>query len=190
MTLSFAGKTVVVTGAGGGLGRSYSLAYAERRANVVANDLNVEAAERVVQEIVAAGGQAVIDTHSVTDGPAIVQTALDIYGGVHILINNAGIFCLTKFEDLTDQQWDTVVGVHLQGTISCTQAVWPIFCAQKTGHIVNITSAAGLYGFSGDCAYSAAKAGIIAFTKAIAKEGEHFGIKVNVVSPIADSQMS
>ncbi|EJD42295.1 NAD(P)-binding protein [Auricularia subglabra TFB-10046 SS5] len=190
MTLSFEGKTVVVTGAGGTIGRSYALAYAQRGANVVVNDLNDEAAQRVVQEIITAGGNAVKDTHSVTDGPAIIRTALDAYDGVHILINNAGTAHLTKFADFTDKQWDSLVEVHLQGTISCTQAVWPLFCTQGSGHIVNTTSSAGLYGFEDNCAYSAGKAGIIAFTKAVAKEGVHFGVTANAIAPFAYSQMT
>ncbi|EJD42292.1 NAD(P)-binding protein [Auricularia subglabra TFB-10046 SS5] len=190
MSLSFEGKTVVITGAGGSIGRSYALAYAQRGANIVVNDLNGEAADRVVQEIISAGGKAVKDTHSVTDGPAIIRTALDTYDGVHILINNAGTAHMTKFDDFTDKQWDDLVAVHLQGTISCTQAVWPLFCTQRSGYIVNTTSAAGLFGHDENCAYCAVKAGIFAFTKSVAKEGEHFGIKVNAIAPFADSRMT
>ncbi|EJD39935.1 peroxisomal hydratase-dehydrogenase-epimerase [Auricularia subglabra TFB-10046 SS5] len=187
MALSFQGQTVIVTGAGGSIGRAYALAYGERGANVVVNDLNGEAAARVVQEIISAGGKAVADSHSVTDGAAVVRTALDTFGGLHILINNAGTIVLESF---TDKQWDGLVNVHLKGTISCTQAAWPVFHEQKFGRIVNTISAAGLYGFPPDCVYSAVKAGIISFTKTSAKEGEDFNVRVNAVAPASDSQMS
>ncbi|KAI9439943.1 peroxisomal hydratase-dehydrogenase-epimerase [Lactarius indigo] len=146
MALSFKGHTVVVTGAGGGLGRAYSLLYGSRGANVVVNDFNKEAAQKVVDEINAGGaGRAVVNSSSVTDGPAVIKTALDAFGGVTILINNAGILRDKGFRNMTDKEWDQIQDVHLKGAFSCTHAAWPIFRRQKFGRIVNTASAAGLF---------------------------------------------
>ncbi|KZT07638.1 multifunctional beta-oxidation protein [Laetiporus sulphureus 93-53] len=188
--LSFKGHTVVVTGAGGGLGKAYSLFYASRGANVVVNDVSQAAAQTVVDEINQAGGKAAVNTASVADGAAVIKTALDVFGGVTILINNAGILRDKGFKNMTDQEWDQVQLVHLKGSFSCSRAAWPIFCKQGFGRIVNTASAAGLYGNFGQANYSAAKMGLIAFTKTLAQEGAKYGIKATVIAPMAASKMT
>ncbi|KAF9790898.1 multifunctional beta-oxidation protein [Thelephora terrestris] len=190
MTLSFEGHTVIVTGAGGGLGKAYSFLFASRGANVVVNDFNSSAAQKVVDEITKAGGKAVVNTSSVTDGAAVVKTALDAFGGVTILINNAGILRDRGFKNMTDADWDQIQAVHLKGAFSCTKAAWPIFRKQKFGRIVNTASAAGLYGNFGQANYSAAKMGLVTFTKTIAIEGAKYGIKATAIAPIAASPMT
>ncbi|KAH9964369.1 peroxisomal hydratase-dehydrogenase-epimerase [Lactifluus volemus] len=191
MTLSFKGHTVVVTGAGGGLGRAYSVLYGSRGANVVVNDFNKEAAQKVVDEINAGGvGRAVVNSSSVTDGASVIKTALDAFGGVTILINNAGILRDKGFKNMSDKEWDQVHEVHLKGAYSCTHAAWPIFRKQKFGRIVNTASAAGLFGNFGQTNYSAAKMGLVAFTKTLALEGAKYNIKVNAIAPVAASAMT
>ncbi|KAF7369691.1 Peroxisomal hydratase-dehydrogenase-epimerase [Mycena venus] len=188
--LSFKGHTVVITGAGGGLGRSYSLLFASRGANVVVNDINSEAAQKVVDQIINAGGKAVKNTSSVTDGAALVNSALDAFGGVTILINNAGILRDKGFKKMTDKEWDEITEVHLKGAFACTKAAWPHFRKQKFGRILNTASAAGLYGNFGQANYAAAKMALVGFTKTLAIEGVKYGIKATVISPIAASPMS
>ncbi|EJD49722.1 multifunctional beta-oxidation protein [Auricularia subglabra TFB-10046 SS5] len=190
MPLSFKGHTVVVTGAGGGLGRAHALAYAARGANVVVNDVSKEAAEKVVAEITKAGGKAVINTSSVADGAAVIQTALDAFGTVTILINNAGILRDKSMKNMTDQEWDIIQLVHLKGAYACTRAAWPIFRKQKFGRVINTASASGLYGSVGQANYSAAKMGLIAFTKTLAKEGAKYNIKATAIAPVAASPMT
>ncbi|GBE87805.1 Peroxisomal hydratase-dehydrogenase-epimerase [Sparassis crispa] len=188
--LSFKGQTVVVTGAGGGLGKAYSLLFAARGANVVVNDVSQAAAQKVVEEIVNAGGKAVTNTSSVADGAAVIKAAVDAFGTVTILINNAGILRDKGFKNMSDQEWDQVNLVHLKGSFSCTKAAWPIFCKQGFGRIVNTASAAGLYGNFGQANYSAAKMGLVGFTKALALEGAKYGIKATVIAPMAASAMT
>ncbi|KAJ3487160.1 hypothetical protein NLI96_g3745 [Meripilus lineatus] len=188
--LSFKGHTVVVTGAGGGLGKTYSLLYASRGANVVVNDVSQAAAQKVVDEITKAGGKAVANTSSVTDGASVIKTAVDTFGTVTILINNAGILRDKGFRNMSDQEFDSVQLVHLKGAFSCTKAAWPIFRKQKFGRIINTSSAAGLYGNFGQANYSAAKLGLVAFTKTLAKEGAKYNIKATAIAPIAASAMT
>ncbi|KAI0316562.1 peroxisomal hydratase-dehydrogenase-epimerase [Amylostereum chailletii] len=190
MSLSFKGHTVVVTGAGGGLGRAYCLLYGSRGANIVVNDFNRDAAQKVVDEIVAAGGRAVVNTSSVADGAAVIKTAVDAFGSVTILINNAGILRDKGFKNMTDKEFDQVQEVHLKGAFSCTKAAWPIFRKQKFGRVVNTASAAGLFGNFGQANYSAAKMGLIAFTKTIAREGAKYNIFSTAIAPIAASAMT
>ncbi|KAJ3727929.1 peroxisomal hydratase-dehydrogenase-epimerase [Lentinula raphanica] len=190
MSLSFKGHTVVVTGAGGGLGKTYSLLFASRGANVVVNDFNGAAAQKVVDEIVQAGGKAVVNTSSVTDGKAVIQSALDAFGGVTILINNAGILRDKGFKNMSDKEWDQITEVHLKGAFACTKAAWPIFRKQKFGRIINTASAAGLYGNFGQANYSAAKMGLVGFTKTLAFEGAKYNIKSVVIAPMAASAMT
>ncbi|KAL4247202.1 short-chain dehydrogenases/reductases (SDR) family protein [Abortiporus biennis] len=188
--LSFKGHTVVITGAGGGLGKTYALLYASRGANVVVNDFNTAAAQKVVDQIVQAGGKAVVNSSSVTDGEAVIKTALDAFGGVTILINNAGILRDKGFRNMSDKEFDQVQEVHLKGAYACSKAAWPIFRKQKFGRIVNTASAAGLYGNFGQANYSAAKMGLVAFTKTLAREGAKYNIKATAIAPIAASAMT
>ncbi|OCH95482.1 multifunctional beta-oxidation protein [Obba rivulosa] len=188
--LSFKGQTVVITGAGGGIGKAYSLMFASRGANVVINDVSQAAAQKVVDEITKAGGKAVANTSSVADGEAVIKTALDAFGTITILVNNAGILRDKGFKNMTDQEWDQVQLVHLKGAFSCTKAAWPIFVKQGFGRIVNTSSAAGLYGNFGQANYSAAKMGLVAFTKSLAAEGAKHGIKATAIAPMAASAMT
>ncbi|KAI0768061.1 multifunctional beta-oxidation protein [Trametes elegans] len=188
--LSFKGHTVIVTGAGGGLGKAYSLLFASRGANVVVNDVSQAAAQKVVDEITNAGGKAVTNTASVADGEAVIKTAVEAFGGVSILINNAGILRDKGFKNMTDQEWDQIMLVHLKGSYSCAKAAWPIFQKQGFGRIVNTASAAGLYGNFGQANYSAAKMGLVGFTKALAAEGARYNIKAVVIAPMAASAMT
>ncbi|KAF9069227.1 peroxisomal hydratase-dehydrogenase-epimerase [Rhodocollybia butyracea] len=190
MSLSFKGHTVVVTGAGGGLGKAYSLLFASRGANVVVNDFNGAAAQKVVDEIKQAGGNAVVNTSSVTDGEAVIKSALDAFGSVTVLINNAGILRDKGFKNMSDKEWDQVTEVHLKGAFACTKAAWPIFRKQKFGRIINTASAAGLYGNFGQANYSAAKMGLIGFTKTLAFEGAKYNIKSTAIAPMAASAMT
>ncbi|KAJ7274455.1 peroxisomal hydratase-dehydrogenase-epimerase [Mycena haematopus] len=190
MSLSFKGQTVVITGAGGGLGRTYSLLFASRGANVVVNDFNPEAAKKVVDQIVNAGGKAVTNSSSATDGVAVIKSALDAFGAVTILINNAGILRDKGFKNMSDKEWDQVMEVHLKAAFACTKAAWPHFRKQKFGRVLNTASAAGLYGNFGQANYSAAKMALVAFTKTIAIEGAKYGIKSTVIAPIAASPMT
>ncbi|KIM33313.1 hypothetical protein M408DRAFT_61153 [Serendipita vermifera MAFF 305830] len=185
-TLNFDKHTVVVTGAGGGLGKAYSLFFASRGANVVVNDVSKEAAEKVVAQITKAGGKAVANTSSVADGASVIKTAVDTFGGITILINNAGILR----RNMSDQEWDAIQLVHLKGAFSCTKAAWPIFRKQKFGRIINTASAAGLYGNFGQANYSAAKMGLVGFTKTLAREGAKYNIKSSAIAPIAASPMT
>ncbi|TFK72928.1 multifunctional beta-oxidation protein [Pluteus cervinus] len=190
MTLSFAGHTVVITGAGGGLGKAYSLLFASRGANVVVNDFNPAAAQSVVNQIKKAGGKAVANTSSVVDGAAVIKSAVDAFGGVTILINNAGILRDKGFKNMSDKEWDQIMEVHLKGAYACTKAAWPIFRKQKFGRVINTSSAAGVYGNFGQANYSAAKMGLVGFTKTLAREGAKYGIKSTAIAPMAASAMT
>ncbi|KAN0093211.1 NAD(P)-binding protein [Tylopilus felleus] len=188
--MSFKGHTVVVTGAGGGLGKAYSLLFAARGANVVVNDFNGEAAHKVVDEIKRAGGHAVVNTSSVTDGEAVIQSAIQAFGGITILVNNAGILRDKGFKNMSDTDFDQVISVHLKGAYACTKAAWPHFRKHQFGRIINTSSAAGIYGNFGQANYSAAKMGLIGFTKALAREGAKYNINAIAIAPAAASKMT
>ncbi|KAF8896265.1 peroxisomal hydratase-dehydrogenase-epimerase [Infundibulicybe gibba] len=191
MSLDFKGHTVVITGAGGGWARRwYSLLFASRGANVVVNDFNGDAAQKVVDQITAAGGKAVKNTSSATDGVAVVKTAVDNFGGITILINNAGILRDKGFKNMSDKEWDQIMEVHLKGAFACTKAAWPHFRNQKFGRVINTSSAAGLYGNFGQANYSAAKMALIGFTKTLAREGAKYGISSSAIAPMAASAMT
>jgi len=199
--IRFDGRVAIVTGAGGGLGRSHALTLAARGARVVVNDPggsldghgSSRVADAVVQEIQAAGGEAVASYDGVdtTEGAeAIVSTAVKAFGGVDILVNNAGILRDVSFAKMTQDDWDAVIRVHLTGTMMVTKAAWPILRERKYGRIVNTSSAAGLYGNFGQANYSAAKLGLVGFTKTLAHEGAKYGIKANAIAPVARSRMT
>ncbi|KAF9548340.1 hypothetical protein EC957_006836 [Mortierella hygrophila] len=197
--LRFDGRVVVVTGAGGGLGKSHSLFFGSRGASVVVNDLggshtgegaSSRAADLVVDEIRAAGGKAVANYDSVLDGDKIIETAMKAFGRIDIVINNAGILKDVSFARMTDQQWDAIFSVHVNGAYKVTKAAWPIFRKQKFGRIINTTSAAGIYGNFGQANYSAAKLALVAFTRTLALEGKKDNIHCNVIAPMAASRMT
>jgi len=197
--LRFDGKVVVVTGAGGGLGRVYALLFASRGAKVVVNDLggtftgegaSNRAADKVVQEIKSKGGEAVANYDSVEKGESIIKTALDAYGKVDILINNAGILRDVTFMKMTDKDWDLVFQVHVKGAYSVTKAAWNHMREQGYGRIIMTTSAAGLYGNFGQANYSAAKMALVGLAKTLAIEGDKRNIHVNTIAPMAGSRMT
>lgn len=188
------GQVAIITGAGGGLGRAYSLLLAKEGAAVVVNDMNAEAAQKVVAEIAAAGGRAVAsigDVASPSAGAAILQSALDAFGAVTILVNNAGILRDKSFANLDEAQWDAVVQVHLKGAFCVTQ---PVFRWMKEngrgGVIVNTASSSGLGGSFGQTNYGAAKAGVWGFSNCLALEGRKYGIRVWTLCPAAATPMT
>ncbi|KAF7508763.1 bifunctional hydroxyacyl-CoA dehydrogenase/enoyl-CoA hydratase fox2 [Endocarpon pusillum] len=197
--LRFDNQTVVVTGAGGGLGKAYALFFASRGANVVVNDLggsfkgegnSTKAADVVVNEIKAAGGKAVPNYDSVENGERIIDTAIQAFGRIDILLNNAGILRDVSFKNMKDDDWDLIIKVHVKGAYKCARAAWPHFRKQKYGRIINTASAAGLFGSFGQCNYSAAKLSQVGFTETLAKEGYKYNIMANVIAPIAASRMT
>ena len=199
MKIRFDDRVVIVTGAGGGLGRSHALAFAARGARVVVNDLGVSTlgeggsatpAQHVVNEILAAGGEAVANYDSVLDGDKIVQTALDYFGRIDILINNAGILRDKSFHKMTEEDWDLVYNVHVKGAFKLTHAAWPHLREQDYGRIVFTSSASGLYGNFGQANYSMAKLGLHGLAQTLALEGRSKNILVNSIAPVAGSRMT
>ena len=198
MSIRFDGKVVVITGAGGGIGKVYALFFASRGAKVVVNDLgtthkgdgnNANAADKVVEEIKAKGGQAVANYDSVEFGDKIIKTAVDAFGRVDIVINNAGILRDVSFQKMKDLDWNLIFKVHVFGSYSVTKAAWNIMREQGYGRIINTASAAGLFGSFGQVNYSAAKLALHGFTQALAREGEKKNIRVNTIAPLAASRM-
>ncbi|MCQ4150595.1 SDR family NAD(P)-dependent oxidoreductase [Rhodococcus qingshengii] len=191
--LEFDGRVAIVTGAGSGLGRAHALLLASRGAAVVVNDISTAAGESVVQEIVAKGGRAVADGHSVATpegGASLVHAAVDAFGTVDIVVNNAGIVRDKTFAKMDSTMFADVLGVHLNGAFNVTQPAYEIMRDRKYGRIVSTSSAAGLFGNFGQTNYGAAKMGLVGFTRVIALEGAKYGIKANVVAPIAATAMS
>ncbi|KAK2785485.1 bifunctional hydroxyacyl-CoA dehydrogenase/enoyl-CoA hydratase fox2 [Onygenales sp. PD_12] len=186
--LDFTGKVALITGAGGGLGRAYALLFAKLGASVVVNDLVNP--DTVVEEIRAAGGKAVPSKASVEDGEAVVKPAIDAYGRIDILVNNAGILRDKAFTNMDDNLWNSIVNIHLRGTYSVTKAAWPYMLKQKYGRIVNTSSTSGIYGNFGQANYSAAKLGVLGFSRALALEGAKNNIFVNTIAPNAGTQMT
>lgn len=144
----------------------------------------------VVDEIKAAGGKAVANYDSVENGEKIIQTAIDAFGRIDVLLNNAGILRDVSFKNMKDQDWDLINAVHIRGAFKCARAAWPYFRKQKYGRIINTASAAGLFGSFGQCNYSAAKLAQVGFTETLAKEGAKYNIISNVIAPIAASRMT
>jgi NAD(P)-dependent dehydrogenase (short-subunit alcohol dehydrogenase family) len=200
--LGFDGKVAIITGSGGGLGREHALMMASRGALVVVNDLggaidgtgsDKGAAERVVDEIKAAGGEAVADTNSVATvegGAAIVKTALDAFGRIDIVVNNAGILRDKSFHNMTPDLWAPVVDVHLNGAYYVTSAAWPHMREQSYGRVVSTASGAGIFGNFGQANYGAAKTALVGFSRVLAVEGAKYNIKANVISPVAKTRMT
>ncbi len=197
--INFQDKVVIVTGAGGGLGKSYALEFAKRGAKVVVNDLggsghgegaSNRAADLVVDEIIANGGVAVANYNSVEDGESIVKTAIDAYGRIDIVINNAGILRDSSFVKMSDLDWELIYKVHVNGAYAVTKAAWPYMVAQGFGRVIFTTSAAGIYGNFGQANYSSAKSALLGLGKTLAIEGARKNIQVNVIAPIAGSRLT
>ncbi len=200
--LGYDGKVAIITGAGGGLGKSHALELAHRGARVVVNDLggavdgsgsDKGAAQLVVDEIVAAGGEAVANTDSVASpegGQAIVKTAVDAFGTVDIVINNAGILRDKSFHNMTPEMIELVIQVHLLGAFYVTQPAWLIMREKGYGRIVNTSSNSGILGNFGQANYGAAKMGLVGFTRVLANEGARFNIKANAIAPVALTRMT
>ena len=186
--LNFRDKVALITGGGAGLGRSYALLFARYGASVVVNDLVNP--DDVVQEIQKNGGKAVGNKASAEDGDAVVKAAIDAYGRIDVLVNNAGILRDKAFANMEDKMWDQVIAVHLRGTFKTTKAAWPYFLKQKYGRIVNTTSTSGIYGNFGQANYAAAKLGILGFSRALAREGAKHNINVNTIAPNAGTNMT
>ncbi len=197
------GKVAVITGAGGGIGRSHALAFAKEGAKVVVNDLGGARdgtggggamADGVVEEIKKAGGEAAANYDSVSTmegGKAVVKTAVDSFGKIDILVNNAGILRDKTMLKMAEDMWDLVIAVHLKGTFACTQAAAAVMKDQGTGgRIINTSSTSGLLGNFGQSNYGAAKAGIAGFTRVAALELQKYGVTVNAVVPIAITRMT
>ena len=200
--LGFDGKVAIITGAGGGLGRAHALELARRGALVVVNDLggtvdgtgsDASAAQKVVDEVKAAGGEAVANHDSVSTpegGEAIVQAAVDAFGRVDIVINNAGILRDKSFHNMTPDLVDPVFDVHLKGAFNVTRPAWIRFREQGYGRVVNTSSGAGIFGNFGQANYGAAKMGLVGFTRVLAVEGAKSNIKANAIAPVAKSRMT
>ena len=200
--LGFDGKVAIITGAGGGLGRQHALLLASRGALVVINDLggaldgsgsDKGAAQKVVDEIVALGGVAVADTNSVSTpegGAAIVKSAVDAYGRVDIVINNAGILRDKSFHNLTPDLMNPVFDVHLKGAFHVTQPAFVLMREQGYGRIISTSSAAGVFGNFGQANYGAAKMGLVGFMRVLAVEGAKYNIKANAIAPLALTRMT
>ncbi len=197
--LRFDDKVVIITGAGNGLGKSHALEFAKRGAKVVVNDLGGSAfgdgadaapAQVVVDEIKAAGGEAVANFDSVEDGDKIVQTAMDTFGRIDVVVNNAGILRDKSFHKMTDDDWDLIYRVHVKGSYKVAHAAWPHMREQQYGRIINTASAAGIYGNFGQANYSMAKLGLHGLTQTLAIEGQKRNIFVNSIAPIAASRLT
>lgn len=200
--IDFKNRVAVITGSGSGLGRIYALEFAKRGAAIVVNDpggsrdgngKDTCAADTVVEEIISAGGMAVANYDSVAsiDGGAnIIKTAVDTFGKVDILINNAGILRDNSLLKITEDDWDSVLSVHLKGTFCVSQAAFAVMKENKYGRIVNTASGAGIYGNYGQLNYCAAKMGVVGLMNGLSIEGAKYNIKCNTIAPVAASRMT
>mmetsp|Transcript_4695 Transcript_4695/g.10346 ORF Transcript_4695/g.10346 Transcript_4695/m.10346 type:complete len:301 (+) Transcript_4695:80-982(+) len=198
MPIRFDGRVAIVTGAGSGLGKEYAVMLGSRGAKVVVNDLGSSlhgqgsssaAADTTVDEIRRLGGTAIANYDSVLDGDKIVKSAVDAFGKVDIVVNNAGILRDVSFRKMTDQDWDTVNQVHLKGAYAVTHAAWPHMEKNEFGRIIFITSSTGLYGSFGQANYAAVKSAVLGLTFTLALEGKKRNIRVNAIAPLAASRM-
>jgi len=200
--LGYDGKVAIITGAGGGLGREHALLLASRGARLVINDLggsvsgeggDAGPAQRAAQEINDAGGEAVADGNSVSSpegGEAIVKTAIDNFGRVDILINNAGILRDKTFHNMTPDLLNPVLDVHLKGAFYVTRPAWIHMREQSYGRVVNTSSNSGILGNFGQSNYGAAKMGLVGLTRVLAAEGAKYNIKANAIAPVAKTRMT
>ena len=198
----FDGRVAIVTGAGGGLGRSHALLLASRGAKVVVNDLGggrdgtgapTRMADQVVAEIKAAGGEAVANYNGVDTaegGEAIVKTALDTWGKIDIVIANAGILRDRAFHNITEEDWDKIFAVHVKGSFNVIQPAFRVMRQNNYGRIIVTTSNAGLYGNFGQANYSSAKTALLGFASTLELEGAKYNIKANVIAPVAASRLT
>lgn len=191
--IRYDGQVAVVTGAGRGMGRSHAITLAARGAAVVVNDVDVAAADEVTEAIRSAGGAAVASCHAIGEpeaAAAIVADAMDAFGRIDVLINNAGFMRNGYLEDMTRERFDAVLDVHLRGHFFLTQAVWPIMRANSYGRVVMVGSGGGLFTMPAASNYAAAKAGLYGLGKALSCEGERYGILVNVLLPGANTTIA
>jgi len=200
--INFTGRVAIVTGAGGGLGRNHAIELAKRGAKVVVNDLggsrtgvgsSASAADHVVEEIRTLGGETVPNYDNVATpegGENIVRTAIDAFGKVDILINNAGILLDSTFGKMDEKKWDAVVAVHLKGTFCVTKPAFIHMMRQGYGRIVMTTSGSGLFGNFGQTNYASAKMGVVGFANVLKLEGAKYNIKTNVIAPIAGTRLT
>jgi NAD(P)-dependent dehydrogenase (short-subunit alcohol dehydrogenase family) len=202
VTIRFDDRVAIITGAGNGLGRSHALAMAARGAKVVVNDLggdvhgvggSTSAAQAVVDEIVAAGGEAIAHGANVCKTDEVedmVKTAMDKWGRVDVLVNNAGVLRDKTFSKMEIADFEFVLQVHLMGSVNCTKAVWEIMKEQQYGRLVMTTSSSGLYGNFGQTNYGAAKLGLVGFMNTLCIEGAKDNVKTNCLSPTAATRMT
>src|SRR5436305_493053 len=191
---SLDGRVAIVTGAGRGIGRAHALLFAEEGAHVLVNDVDREPAEAVVAEIEAAGGHAVANDNDIASwegGARLVESAVTAFGDLHVLVNNAGFLRDRALVNMTEDEWDDIVRVHLKGHFAPTRfaaAYWRERSKQGDGlrpSVINTTSTSGLLGNVGQTNYGAAKAGIAAFTTIVAQELQRYGVRVNAIAPAA-----
>lgn len=202
MEIRFDGKVAIVTGAGNGIGRKYSIELAQRGAKVVVNDFggqrdgtgsSVSAAENVAAEILDNGGEAIANGADVSKYPEcreMVAQAVQQWGSVDILINNAGILRDRSFGKMEQKDWHSVIDVHLNGAAHCSMAVWNLMKEQQYGRILMTTSSSGIYGNFGQSNYGAAKMGVVGLMNTLAVEGAKNGIRINSIAPTAATRMT
>lgn len=188
--LDFDGRVAIVSGAGQGLGRDYAMSMAERGAHVVVNDVSGADAQKTASEILSNGGKAIADAHDVTlDAPSIVQTALDEFGRLDIVVNNAGIMRAALFADQPVDEFWKVFDVSFRGTVELTRAAWPHLVSSGTGRLI-LVSSSGILGDAGESAYAAAKGAVWAFGNGLAAEGKRVGVQVSTIMPTAWTPMT
>jgi NAD(P)-dependent dehydrogenase (short-subunit alcohol dehydrogenase family) len=197
--IRFDDKVVIVTGAGGGIGRAHALLFAKHGAKVIVNDLggstqgegaNSEAALKVVEEIKAAGGTAIANPDNVINGDRIVECAMDNFGRIDIVVNNAGILRDKSFPKMTDEDWDLIYKVHVEGAYKTTKAAWAHMKENNFGRVIFTSSTSGIYGNFGQANYGMAKLGLYGFTRTLAIEGRKNNIFVNAIAPTGGTRMT